>query len=43
MRISVKGTSACTELHTQDPIGRAILASLEEYAVSVYVEGIKLG
>ncbi len=47
VKISVKGSSACIDPDTKDPIGRAILdgigkeASLDEYVVSVYVEGDK--
>ncbi len=47
VRISVKGSSACIDPNTKDPIGRAILEglekeeSLEGYVVSVYVEGWK--
>jgi len=47
IRITVKGSSACIEPETKDPMGRAILdglgenESLDEYVVSVYVEGYK--
>jgi len=47
VRVTVKESSACIDANTKDPIGRAILdslgdnKSLEEYAVSVYVEGYK--
>lgn len=47
VKITVKGSSACIDPNTKDPIGRAILdalgegESLEGYAVSVYVEGYK--
>lgn len=47
VRITVKGSSACIDPNTKDPIGRAVLDSLEEnkslegYVVSVYVEGYK--
>ncbi len=47
VRVTIKGTSACIDSNTKDPIGRAILdglgdgKSLEEYVVSVYVEGHK--
>ncbi|MDR7615553.1 MAG: arsenite S-adenosylmethyltransferase, partial [Armatimonadota bacterium] len=47
VRITVKGSSACIDTNTKDPIGRAILdrlgdnESLEGYVVSVYVEGYK--
>lgn len=45
--ISVKGTSSCISFDTKDPIGRAILdslgehESLDDYVVSVFVEGFK--
>jgi arsenite methyltransferase len=45
--ISIKGSSACIDPNTKDPLGKAILDSLEEYeslegyVVSVYVEGFK--
>jgi SAM-dependent methyltransferase len=45
VKITVKGTSACIDPDTKDPIGRAILdslkkgESLDDYVVSVYVEG----
>lgn len=48
VRVTVKGSSACIDPNTKDPIGRAILNGLEEneslegYIVSVYVEGRKL-
>ncbi|MBI4721482.1 MAG: arsenite methyltransferase [Candidatus Stahlbacteria bacterium] len=47
VKITVKGTSACVDSNTKDPIGRAILdglgenESLEDYVVSIYVEGYK--
>lgn len=47
VKITIKGTSACIDSDTKDPIGRAILdglrekESLEGYLVSVYVEGYK--
>lgn len=47
VRISTKGSSACIDPNTKDPIGRAILDGLDEnetlegYVVSVYVEGYK--
>ncbi|MBI5166645.1 MAG: arsenite methyltransferase [candidate division NC10 bacterium] len=47
VKITVKGSSACIDPNTKDPIGRAILdslgedESLEGYVVSVYVEGYK--
>ena len=47
VRVTVKGSSACINLNTEDPIGRAILDglgdihALEGYVVSVYVEGYK--
>jgi ubiquinone/menaquinone biosynthesis C-methylase UbiE len=47
VKITIKGSSACIDHNTKDPIGRAILEglgeneSLEEYVVSVYVEGYK--
>jgi SAM-dependent methyltransferase len=47
VKITVKGTSACIDPDTKDPIGRAILdslkkdESLDDYVVSVYVEGRK--
>lgn len=49
VRITVKGSSACIDPNTEDPIGRAILdtlgegESLEGYVVSVYVEARKEG
>ncbi|MDP2605075.1 MAG: arsenite methyltransferase [Deltaproteobacteria bacterium] len=45
--LTIKGSSACIDANTKDPIGRAILEglgdniSLEGYVVSVYVEGYK--
>ena len=45
--IAVKGSSACIEPDTKDPIGRTLLdslgnnESLDDYVVSVYVEGYK--
>ncbi|MCL5985458.1 MAG: arsenite methyltransferase [Actinobacteria bacterium] len=47
VRITVKGSSACIESDTKDPMGRALLDNLEEneslddYVVSVYVNGYK--
>lgn len=47
VKITIKGSSACIDPNTKDPIGRAILdglgkgESLESYVVSVYVEGHK--
>jgi arsenite methyltransferase len=47
VRITVKGSSACFNPDTKDPIGRAILdglgenESLQGYVTSVYVEGYK--
>lgn len=47
VRITGKGSSACIDSDTKDPIGRAILdglgenESLEGFIVSVYVEGYK--
>jgi SAM-dependent methyltransferase len=47
VRLTVKGSSACINVDTQDPIGRAILEllgaedSLDAYVASVYVEGRK--
>ncbi len=47
VNITIKGSSTCIDPNTKDPIGRAILdgledsVSLEEYVVSVYVEGHK--
>jgi SAM-dependent methyltransferase len=47
VRITVKGSSACIDPDTKDPLGRAILdglgedESLEGYVVSVYVDGHK--
>jgi len=47
VKITIKGSSACIDPNTKDPIGRAILdglrdgESLEGYVVSVYVEGYK--
>lgn len=47
VKITVKGTSACIEPNTKDPIARAILdglgedESLDGYVVSVYVDGHK--
>lgn len=45
--MTIKGSSACNDSNTKDPIGKAILHSLDEneslegYVVSVYVEGHK--
>jgi SAM-dependent methyltransferase len=47
VRVMVKGSSDCIEPDTKDPIGRTLLdglgenGSLDEYVVSVYVEGYK--
>ena len=47
IKITIKGSSACIDPDTKDTIGRAIIdglgenESLEEYVVSVYVEGYK--
>ena len=47
VKVTVKGSSACIDTNTKDPIGMAILdslgedESLEGYVVSVYVEGYK--
>lgn len=47
IKIIVKGSSACIDPNTKDPIGSAILnglgedESLEGYVVSVYVEGYR--
>lgn len=47
VKVTVKGSSTCIDPNTKDPIGRAILdglgegESLEEYVVSIYVEGQK--
>ncbi len=47
VRVTVKGSSNCVDLDTQDPIGRAVLdglgedESLEGYVVSIYIEGSK--
>jgi arsenite methyltransferase len=47
VRVTVKGSSACIDLDTNDPIGRAMLETLgtaeclEPYVASVYVEGHK--
>lgn len=47
VKITIKGSSACIDTNTKDPIGRAILdglgedESLEGFVVSVYVEGYK--
>ena len=47
VKITVKGTSACINTNTKDPIGRSLLDGLEEgdslegYVASVYVEGYK--
>lgn len=47
VKVAVKDSSACTDSNTKDPIGKAILdglgegESIEEYVVSVYVEGHK--
>lgn len=46
-KVTIKGSSACIDTNTKDPIGRAILdglgesESLEGYVASVYVEGYK--
>lgn len=47
VKLTIKGSSACIDPNTKDPIGRAILdglgknESLEGYVVGVYVEGHK--
>lgn len=47
VKVTIKGSSSCITPNTNDPIGRAILDNLDEndslddYAVSVYVEGNK--
>jgi len=47
VKIIIKGSSACIDADTKDPMGRAILdslgkgVSLEDYAVSAYIEGTK--
>jgi SAM-dependent methyltransferase len=47
IKITIKGSSACIDPDTKNPIGRAILnglgenESLEGYVASVYVEGYK--
>ncbi len=47
VEVTIKGSSACIDIDTSDPIGRAILDSLgdihalEGYVVSAYVEGRK--
>lgn len=47
VKLTIKGSSACIDADTKDPIGRAILdgldenESLEGYVVSIYVEGYK--
>jgi arsenite methyltransferase len=47
VRVTVKESSACVNLNTEDPIGRAILDGLGDinalkgYVVSAYVEGYK--
>jgi SAM-dependent methyltransferase len=47
VQVTIKGTSACIRLDTKDPLGGAILDSLEEneslddYVASVYVQGHK--
>ncbi len=47
VKITVKGSSACIDADTKDPIGRAILdsldkgTSLDDYVVSAYIEGVK--
>jgi len=47
VKIVVKGSSACIDTNTKDPLGRAVLdglgenESLDSYVVSVYVEGHK--
>jgi arsenite methyltransferase len=47
VRVTVKGSSACIDPETRDPIGRAILQALgkdeniSDYVVSVYVESLK--
>jgi len=47
VKITIKGTSACIDSNTKDPIDEAILdglgknESLEDYVVSIYAEGVK--
>jgi SAM-dependent methyltransferase len=47
VKITIKGTSSCIESDTKDPIARAALdalgenESLDDYVVSVYIEGHK--
>lgn len=47
VKITIKGSSACIDPNTKDPIGRAILDSLGKdeslagFVVSIYVEGYK--
>lgn len=47
VKLTVKGSSACIDPDTKDPMGRAILdslgkgTSLEDYVVSAYIEGTK--
>lgn len=47
VRVTVKGSSSCIDPDTADPVGRALLdvlgrgESLNDYVVSVYVEGSK--
>ncbi len=47
VKITIKGSSLCINPNTKDPIGKAIIdglgknESLDEYVVSVYVEGHK--
>lgn len=47
VKITFKGTSSCIDPDTKDPVGRAILDSLEdgqsldEYAASIYIEARK--
>jgi ubiquinone/menaquinone biosynthesis C-methylase UbiE len=47
LRVTIKSSSACINLDTKDPIGRAILDglgdinALKDYVVSVYVEGYR--
>ncbi len=47
VKVTVKGSSACIDPHTKDPIGRALLdtlgsgESIQDYVVSIYAEGHK--
>lgn len=48
VKVTIKGSSSCIEPNTKDPIGKAILdglgseESLEDYVVSIYLEGYKI-